>query len=388
MKRYIIRTGEGDAFNAASKARQDAEAIALRRGYEPFPFQGKRTADQSITAAIQLAVTGYRNWKALTNKTQSGDIVLIQYPHYPMKSAYLAKAMMKRAQKNHVRFIALIHDLDSLRGYHGKAARYSDAHLLPLFDAIIYHNERMKEYLVSQNIPKNKLIPLEIFDYLTTEKETPDTTKKTNTPATQTNPSKTGLAIAGNLDPDKTGYIQKLINAAITTNNTVNPSTTTTTNTNTNTTTTTATTTLPLHLYGKGLKDEDLKNLPPHVTYHGSFPPAELPEKLEGCYGLVWDGPEITTCAGKQGAYLKYNNPHKLSLYLAAGLPVILWSGAAEADFVRRTHTGVLTDSLTDIRFPDNEDELKKNAETLSRDLRAGKYLTQALEKAEQLLAE
>ena len=34
----------------------------------------------------------------------------------------------------------------------------------------------------------------------------------------------------------------------------------------------------------------------------------------------MWDGPSPDTCAGVYGAYLRYNNPHKTSLYLAAGL--------------------------------------------------------------------
>lgn len=55
----------------------------------------------------------------------------------------------------------------------------------------------------------------------------------------------------------------------------------------------------------------------------GSYMPEELPEKLEAKYGLVWDGLEITSCEGTFGQYLKYNNPHKFSLYMAAGIAVI-----------------------------------------------------------------
>ena len=135
MKRYIVRTGEGAAFNAASKARQDADAIARRLGYEPFAFGGARTADGSLAGAVRLAMAGIGNWRRLIREAEPGSLVLIQYPHYPMKSAYLARRMLPLARrKKGLRFIALVHDLDSLRGLHGRGAAYSDSKLLPLFD--------------------------------------------------------------------------------------------------------------------------------------------------------------------------------------------------------------------------------------------------------------
>ena len=50
---------------------------------------------------------------------------------------------------------------------------------------------------------------------------------------------------------------------------------------------------------------------------------------MEGSFGLVWDGISVETCAGVYGEYLKVNNPHKTSLYLASGIPVIIWKEAA-----------------------------------------------------------
>ena len=46
---------------------------------------------------------------------------------------------------------------------------------------------------------------------------------------------------------------------------------------------------------------------------------------------------------------MKYNNPHKLSLYIAAGLPVVVWRQAAIADFVETNNIGITIESLTDI---------------------------------------
>ena len=49
------------------------------------------------------------------------------------------------------------------------------------------------------------------------------------------------------------------------------------------------------------------------------------------------------------GKYLKINNPHKLSLYLAVGLPVVIWDEAAEAEFVLKENVGFTVKSLYDL---------------------------------------
>lgn len=55
------------------------------------------------------------------------------------------------------------------------------------------------------------------------------------------------------------------------------------------------------------------------------------------------------TCSGGKGEYLRINNPHKLSLYLAVGLPVIIWDEAAEAEFVLRENVGFTIKSLYEL---------------------------------------
>ncbi len=347
MKKYIVRTGEGAAFNAASKARRDADVIALGLGYEPFPFRGARTADGSLTGAVRLALAGLSNWRRLMREAERGSLVLIQYPHYPMKSAFLARRMLPRARCKGLRFIALVHDLDGLRGLHGAAARYSDAKLLPLFDAVICHNEAMAEHLAAQGIPRDRLIPLGLFDYLT-DAEPPAHRRED------------GVAIAGNLSPEKCGYVRELIR--------------------------TAPGDLPIHLYGKGLEAEAL---PKNVHAHGAFPPETLPGALEGGFGLVWDGQETHTCAGQAGEYLRVNNPHKLSLYMAAGLPAVVWRESALAEYVQAHGVGIAVNSLKDLRgaldgVSDGQyAEMLENAEAMGKKIRRGAYLALALRQAE-----
>ena len=99
------------------------------------------------------------------------------------------------------------------------------------------------------------------------------------------------------------------------------------------------------NLYGIGYDGKDTEN----VSYKGAFSPDELISQLQGQYGLVWDGESCDTCSGAFGEYLKYNNPHKFSLYLAAGLPVIIWKSAALAVYVEKYGLGMCIDSLKEL---------------------------------------
>ena len=78
MKKIPVRTGTGEAFNAAGKARRDADAIAQRLGYVPFEFAGLRTANGSLLGAVRLALDGVRNWRRLMKEAETGSLVLVQ----------------------------------------------------------------------------------------------------------------------------------------------------------------------------------------------------------------------------------------------------------------------------------------------------------------------
>ncbi len=347
MKQYVICVDAGADRNAATKARQDAERIILSAGYEPLRFSGERTASGSRLRQIKLICQTLVSWNKLVREAEKNSRIVLQYPFFPIKSVYLLRHLLPRVQKKKaLRFIALIHDINSLRGFYGKAAEYSDAKFLPLFDRIISHNPRMTEYLTGAGIPKDKITDLGIFDYLTEEEAAPRSLRD-------------GLAVAGNLDPEKSGYIYPLARAAK----------------------------LPLHLYGLGVQKE---KLPDSVRYHGSFPPETLPGKIEGAFGVIWDGPSAQACQGATGNYLRYNNPHKLSLYMASGLPVIIWEEAAEAEFVKSNGVGLLVDRLSDAEekiagLTELEyRQMVQNVSRIGQAVREGRYLTRALEKAAQ----
>ena len=49
------------------------------------------------------------------------------------------------------------------------------------------------------------------------------------------------------------------------------------------------------------------------ITFTGIFDELKYKAtyKMEGSFGLVWDGTSKDTCIGGFGEYLKFNNPHK-----------------------------------------------------------------------------
>ena len=136
------------------------------------------------------------------------------------------------------------------------------------------------------------------------------------------------------------------------------------------------------NLYGINFEKEKASK---NVNYVGAFDPEELIYKLEGSFGLVWDGDSSDTCTGIYGEYLKINNPHKTSMYLAAGIPVIIWEEAALADFIRENQCGITIKSISEIRkLVDNmSDEyyamLKNNATKIGEKLRSGYFLESAM---------
>ena len=330
--KYYLKENYKVEKHAASKARLDAEKIMLEAGYQPFHL------------------TNYSNSVILTKD----DVLVLQFP---LLWNSLKKLILTRFLKNRkVKSYLLIHDIDSLRNKEIKSFsdfKYSILHflqnktVLERVDGIIAHNDMMKEVLVQLGIPEKKIISLEIFDYLI-----PNFNEDKNY-------DKDKILLAGNFDIRKAGYARELPK---------NPE---------------------FEIYGINFESE---NLPNNVHYKGAFTPDELPNYLQGGFGLVWDGDSPHTCSGMYGEYLKMNNPHKSSLYLASGFPIIVWSQSALADFVRKNNCGILVDSLFEIAerldsiSNDEYEVLLKNSKKIGDNIRKGYYLKTALEKCERRL--
>lgn len=348
MKKYCVVENGLLEQHAGSKARRDVADILLRLGWEACPVHPiKVRVNVSYMERIRMALVFAKDWRRVEKKLHTGDELMIQYPldMYP-KVAMLALRQIQKLKKKNVRIGILIHDLESLRNQNPEEKRWyqgAEEKFLSQADYIIAHNEKMIAYLKSCGL-KQPLYSLGLFDYLVEEASAPKAEEENE-----------GIVIAGNLSQEKAGYVYGLgkVNA-------------------------------PFRLYGPNICKE---RLGANMEYMGSFPPDQLPELLKGKFGLVWDGNSIHGCQGEFGEYVKYNNPHKASLYLACGLPVIVWKEAAVADFVKNHQVGIAVDSLDELpaKLADMTKEeyriLKANVFRVAKRLRSGDMLKETMRK-------
>ena len=332
--------------NAGSKARNDVEAILISEGYEGLELKVENWYKMNFFKAQQHK---YRATKSVFDQLGAGDELVIQFPI--IHHTFFISRLIKQAQKRGAKFYLLIHDVETLRHAAGSEVKFrhkvrnyfQEKKALMSVDGIIVHNDIMKKVLVSQGVPADKMVSLEIFDYLI-----PNFEEKTAPQKDQP------IIVAGNLNPTKSGYLYDLPEQPA------------------------------YNLYGVGYDESRaLKN----TTYFGSFMPDDLPAALQGSFGLVWDGDSSETCQGSYGNYLCFNNSHKASLYLASGFPLVVWKESALAHFILEKSCGIAVTSLHDLEavlqnLSEKEyADLSENARRIGKDLREGYYLRSALRK-------
>lgn len=318
MKRskYILsvvnKTGEK---NAGYKAENDVSTIAQECGYKLIPL----FETNQVGTRVKDIFIGIISALNLRKKLQDGDIVLIQYPVNRILMKYIYHILKLRNVK--IDIVTLIHDIDYLRdiplGRKGvEGMKKLELSLLNCSDYLICHNNYMINKLKTEKLSVN-YISLQLFDYLYNGK------------TAMISEDKNMIIVAGNLLESKAGYLYQI--------NDIQHDFT-------------------LSIYGSNFSEQKMKTN--KFLYHGSFKPDELIGNLYGSYGLVWDGNSTSTCSGNYGKYLHINNPHKVSLYLAAGIPVIIWKEAALCSFIEENNLGFGIASLDELN-----DNLKKHEE-------------------------
>lgn len=335
---------DSGARNAGNKARNDVEEIVKREGYQPLLLTVEDWYQMGTVKAQQHKA------KALAqafSQLKSGDQLLIQFPM--LHHSFFTTRLVRKIQRRGVQVYFIIHDLEALRYAnldtvplkHKIRVHLQESSLLKVAVGVIAHNPIMKSVLVEKGIPEHKLVSLEIFDYLIPNYQEKDGLSKDQP-----------IIVAGNLAQEKAGYLYQLP---------ARPA---------------------YNLYGVGF---DESRALANETYFGSFLPDELPAALEGGFGLVWDGDSAETCSGVFGEYLRYNNSHKASLYLASGFPLVVWKQSALSHFVLEKGCGIAVESLHDLKETiDNlsdadYQDLVDNAKRVGQEIRDGHYLKTAL---------
>lgn len=341
MTKYYLKYGIADdlKFNAGGKAVEDCNAILESQGYSPFIINVKLVENKLVKSARIFKLLKLLN-------LNSEDMIVIPHPLGLMHRYVDVIHLIHRIKKFKICY--LVHDLSILRYPKDTGCQYIDEKMIKDADFIIAHNDIMKQY-IQKFRPTLNVVSLEIFDYLG---EVNTTTKSLSST----------LNIAGNLSEEKAQYLYhaEKINRNIS-----------------------------INLFGANYNETKIDN--PNFHYFGKYPPDDIPKVFSTGFGLIWDGPSIETCSGNMGNYLRYNNPHKLSLYLSAGLPVVVWEQSAIKEFVLENNVGIAVNNINEFykkyrEITDQDYQLMcHNAEQIAEKLHNGYYLKSAINQVEKI---
>lgn len=338
MKVYYIGQAYQPVSTAGSKPMQDFDHILRKKGF-------KNIGLPSITIKYAKLWWIY-NWisaKIGKLRMPKDVVVIFQYP----EQRHLFETFNK-ACSNRNKTVILIHDIPKLRT---KDSTNDDC-ILSKGDVLIAHTENMASW-IKENFERKGIVILNIFDYLSDFKDSNDDIVFAKPYS---------IVFAGNLN--KAEFIKKLQ---------WNPNL------------------VRLNLFGPNLDDRVKQQ--PFVDYKGVVPQDRILQEIyKYDFGLVWDGEDIATCSGDFGNYLRFNAPYKLSSYLAAGLPVIVWERMALSSFIKDKKIGISVDSIQNLdKLLENLTEsdyrdLKNNVETVRKEICSGYFYSEALLKSEKLL--
>ena len=340
MNRIILEFQNGERIeNAGSKAPADISSILADNGYEKFYI---RTSGGSFPKQVlSLAASSIK----LICAARRNSLVVCQYPVYSKKGSYAFRIVRTFLKAKRVKIVALIHDL--LFAAHPGEGKEEEVRELNKYDALIVHSTQMEAKLKEAGCIRPTVI-LGLFDYL----------------IDKANEQKRNLTyetvFAGNLS--KSLFINQLSKI-------------------------TSDSPMRFRLYGRKNQELDGES---GIDYGGLFSPDDV-SSLDGSWGLVWDGDSIDDLAGDAGLYQQVNSPHKASLYLTAGLPLIVSSKAAIANIVEDNQIGFTVNSLQDMAghithmtegdYQAMLDRVKKYASGLT----SGQSILAALEKVSRL---
>lgn len=297
---------------AAGKARFDLEETLIQdMGFRQLSlglFNDPKDIDEHING--------------VTNAVKTGDIIFLQFPQFT--SVLFMKALIEKV--THVfgaKVVAYVHDILPWRDpwNYNEESRADFFKALSLCQGLIVHNEvmrdKIKEEFKHYGYSNNHLyIPHKIWGYRA-NRMTFDWKRQWEQFPNMS------IDYAGNLD------VAQFLND------------------------------LPENININVFGDEKSIVSKPNIHLFGNIDSEAITHVLKGDFGLVWKSTTYPYITGTYGEYEKVNSPHKISMYLAADLPVIVASQSAMAEYVKENNIGVVIDSL---------DELPKIPERLTQE--------------------
>lgn len=277
---------------------------------------------------------------------KSNDVIVLQYP---VKKYF--SFICKYAHLHNAKVIALIHDLGSMR--RKKLTIKKEIFRLMHADHVIASNETMATWLKNNGYNKS-LNSLGLFDYrsISTSKEH------------ICDNNRYSLVYAGALAIRKNAFLLKMQDIIKG---------------------------YKLNIYGNrnglpGLEDSD------NIQVHDFMKSEDFIASVDGDFGFVWDGDSLDTCSGSFGEYLRWNSPHKVSFYLRAGLPIIVWKEAAIAPIIKSEGIGICISNIAELNYilqsitVEEMQKMRENVSRVSKDLSNGAFLNKAVYNGIQML--
>lgn len=340
-------------MNSLSKGRDDYFEVLRRMGLECISipiFRPRRFL--TVYERLNFDRRVYKAWWHKLKKLGSGDTLVIHSPSSEKFSGYAG--LIREASSRGCRVVTIVFELETFFNMDyrrlGKLKRAASVKiekaLFDISDAIVVHNDVMKEKLESIGVDGAKMFSVGVMDYLRDEQLSDELTERIS--------MNKAVAFAGNLSYEKSRFEYDLPDG------------------------------FRCNLYGADYTGHTSKD----ICYKGVFDPMSLMDIMEGSFGLVWDGDSVDGCTGSYGDYLRFNNPHKIALYLASGMPVIVWSEAAMAHFVRRENCGLTVDSLREVPgliaslTADEYESMRMNACRIGNEMRKGVHIRTTVEAA------
>jgi len=340
MEKIVIDYVYKNYFSARSKAREDVNIIAKNHGFTPFLINTRTTTEQaqSNPSAIKRLFYNIRKLFIFIRSVATikrGTLVLLQYPLSPFGDMFTSIfcSCLKR-KKCHL--VLLVHDITHVRAT-GEKFDSTEVKIFNTASELILHTPQMQKLMKENGVDRPSRL-LWLFDYLTDE-----------TPSQDRNPDNADLVAYAGSRGINSMFMRKLTEVPYKG--------------------------IELHLYGR--EPLDIEVYPDWLKYIGRFDPDNVTKLTEG-WGLTWDGDGIDALRGPLGNYVKYNSPHKVSLYIAAGIPVIVSKESALADFVEENKLGIAIPSLLEldksvVEFDKEElQTIRKHVDEMSVVLRTG----------------
>ncbi|WP_407455542.1 galactofuranosyltransferase [Ligilactobacillus aviarius] len=336
MTNYVLTSDIYKGYkHAGPKAKADINQFLGEVGYQILDL------DLPIKRIQKL---GYRIFKLPhLFKDKNADKIIFQYPMY---TVFLTKAIIKEVRRQtNAKLIFVIHDYEAIRKYKGNQKFFKDeVAIFNAADCLIVHSQAMKDKM-RQNGVTTPMVILGAFDYYNPQK------------LVENHEYHQSICFAGNLE--KSSFLTKLKLQHS-------------------------------HAYLFGM--DPAPEYPANISYEGLYQAEELPKYLKGDFGLVWDGTSLDGNGGIYADYQHYNAPHKTSLYLSSGMPVIVWKQAAISKFILNEHVGIAVDTLENLDetlqniSADEYFELQANAQKLAAKLRNGMMIKNAIHQAEEII--